>query len=267
MKNKPRWSFGSIRGWHLWVSIALSLPILIVALTAILIAHNRALGLKDIEIDASWLPGMTAAGIEEAEPRALWVAPDGTHWFGTRMGLYRVRGETVRQVEGIGRADVRALHAAGAHLLAGTNRGLYRVAPDTGASEQVADGDFWSVSEAPGGLLAVGKFEQLLLSTDRGANWQTYEPGARAIERIAAGIAPRQGGGMPLSKVVMDLHTGKALLGRQYEWFWIDLIGAAMALLTITGLMMWWRGQRRKASALQNQEAASLPAAAAPRTT
>jgi hypothetical protein len=267
MKDKPSRSFGSVRGWHLWVSIALSLPILVVALTAILIAHHRTLGLKDSKIDASWLPGMTTGGTEQAEPRALWVAPDGTHWLATKMGLYRVHGNAVQHFEGIGRADVRALHAAGAYLLAATNRGLYRVAPETGASEQVADGDFWSVSAAPSGFLAAGRYEQLLLSTDGGASWQPYEPGARAVERVAADIARRQSGGVPLSKVVMDLHTGKALLGKQYEWFWIDLIGAAMALLTITGLVMWWRGQRRKAAALQNEKPASVPAAAAPRTT
>lgn len=47
---------------------------------------------------------------------------------------------------------------------------------------------------------------------------------------------------MPLSKIIMDIHTGKLFLGKQYEWIWIDLLGYACVGLGLTGLVMWMRG-------------------------
>jgi hypothetical protein len=268
MAIPSRWSFGSFRGWHLWLSIALSLPILIVALTAILIAHGKSLGLKEIQVSAGWLPGMDAGRPEEAQPRALWVAPDGVQWLGTKAGLYRVRGELIERVEDLGRADVRGLLGLDSHLVVATTKGLYRVAQVSGAGERVARGDFWSVAVTPQGLVAVGKDDRLLRSTDAGATWSEYEAGSAAAGRVAAGMATAQHSDtVPLSKLVMDLHTGKAFFGKTYEWVWIDLIGATMALLTLTGLVMWWRGQRRKVAALEAQLATALQGTAPARTT
>jgi hypothetical protein len=42
----------------------------------------------------------------------------------------------------------------------------------------------------------------------------------------------------------MDLHTGKALLGKHAEWLWIDLVGGALLFLSLTGVYLWWRGRR-----------------------
>ncbi|MDZ7855833.1 PepSY domain-containing protein [Sphaerotilus sp.] len=263
--DKPRLSLGSVRGWHLWVSIALSLPILIVALTAIFITHGKSLGLKEIQVNAGWLPGMGAGKAEQAELRAYWTAPDGVQWLGTKTGLYRVRGEQVERVEDLGRADVRALQAMGSHLVVATTKGLYRVAVDAGSGERVARGDFWSLAVGPQGLLAVGKDDALLLSADGGATWSEHAPGLAASDRVAAGMgSTASDGAVPLSKLVLDLHTGKAFLGKQYEWLWIDVIGATMALLTITGLLMWWRGQRRKAAALLAQAQSQVQSALEP---
>jgi hypothetical protein len=263
--NKTRWSLGSFRGWHIWLSIALSLPILIVSLTAIFIAHGKSLGLKEIQVSAGWLPGMEAGKAENAEPRALWVAPDGALWLGTKMGLYRVEGERAARVEDLGLADVKGMQAAGGALWVATTKGLYRVAPADGAAERVARGDFWSLSQQDGTLTAVGKDGRILSSSDAGGHWQAHAAAVDASERIAAamGRGDQAGGQVPLSKLVMDLHTGKAFFGKAYEWIWIDVIGAAMALLTVTGLVMWWRGQRRKVAALQAQLAAlqKMPAA------
>jgi hypothetical protein len=255
--NRPRLNLGSFRGWHLWLSIALSLPILVVALTAIFIAHDKSLALKDVQVYAGWLPGMRGGKAEAAEARAIWAAPGGVTWLGTKAGLYRVRGELAAAVEGLARADVRALHAVDSGLLVATTRGLYHVAPDGGPAERVATGDFWWVGGSSTGLAAAGK-GSLLRSID-GRHWQHDEQGGAALKQVALSRGGElDSGRVPLSRLVMDLHTGKALFGKDREWIWIDLIGATMALLTLTGLVMWWRGQRRKLSALEAQLAAAL---------
>jgi hypothetical protein len=42
-----RFNFNA-RNWHNWISIILVLPILIVAITAIFIAHHKALGMEQL---------------------------------------------------------------------------------------------------------------------------------------------------------------------------------------------------------------------------
>jgi uncharacterized iron-regulated membrane protein len=50
---------------------------------------------------------------------------------------------------------------------------------------------------------------------------------------------------MLLARVIRDIHTGEALLGHDTEWVWNDIVGGTMAFLAVTGLYLWWRGQRK----------------------
>ncbi len=229
----------SARSIHLWVSIALALPMLIVALTAVLIAHDKSLGLKEIQLPAAWVPGGGKA--EEAELRAYWPLPDAAY-LGGKQGLLRQPAGALQPVHGL-RAEVRALLGlADGRVLAASQRGLYQV--QGLQAERLARGGFHSLSRQPdGSLLAIGKDGLALRSSD-GQDWQPTL--ATELQQLAA-LAPAAEA-VSLSKLVMDLHTGKALLGKRYEWIWIDVLGVTLALLGFTGLWMWWRTQRRQAS-------------------
>jgi len=232
----------SARSIHLWVSVLLALPMLIVALTAILIAHDKALGLKEIQLPAAWVPG--GAKAEEAELRAYWPLGDAAY-LGGKGGLLRQQGAALQPVEGL-RGDVRALLGlADGTVLAAGQRGLYRV--QGLQAERLLRGDFWTLSRQPdGSLLAVGKEgkDGLALRSTDGQDWQpTLAPELQQLAALQP--APQT---VSLGKLVMDLHTGKAFFGKRYEWIWIDLLGATLALLGLTGLWMWWRAQRRQAS-------------------
>jgi hypothetical protein len=50
---------------------------------------------------------------------------------------------------------------------------------------------------------------------------------------------------LPLARVIRDLHTGEALLGHDAEWIWNDIVGGTMTFLALTGVYLWWKGQRR----------------------
>lgn len=256
--------FGSFRGWHIWLSIALSLPILIVGLTAVFIAHDKALGLKSLHVPASWSPMSqpTSWHRNDTEVRALWSDAQGTQWLGSKMGLYRI-GPEGAPTPIVGPSEVRAVHGVGSALLVAAKNGLWRVEPGEITAHRLASGEFWSVTATPEGLLAVPKEADVLVSQDEGRHWQTWEPAVQATEQLAAILAMQADSGqrtITVSKLVMDLHTGKAFFGKQYEWIWIDLIGAAMVLLTVTGLVMWWRSQRRKVAQLAQLQASPRPA-------
>jgi hypothetical protein len=228
------------RDWHTWSGVILSLPLLLVGLTAVFIAHGKQLGFKEIEVAGlSWLPGYEEK-MKRPELRALLPVADG-QLVAAKLGVWHVAAGGSKLVPGLEKVEGRAFlaHPQG-HLLA-AKEGLWR--ETQGAWQQVAKGEFWNVAASPdGSLIALGKEGRLLDSRDGGQSWT--EQGER--HSLLASL-PMEAEPMTLNKLVMDIHTGKAFLGKTYEWLWIDLLGAIMVLLGLTGIYMWQRGQRRRA--------------------
>ena len=230
----------SNRRWHSWISVILALPILIVGLTAIFIAHDKALGLKQMSVNAGWLPGYGQAKNEHAELRATLPLADGGLWLAAKGGLVQMTVDgQVTAVAELNGLEIRALHQHQGQLLVAAKEGLY--GQQQGKWQQLAVGEFWSISGDGQRLLATSKERGLLVSADSGRSWQpSQDP---KIDQALPQLPPE-----PLTwhKLVMDLHTGKAFLGKEWEWLWIDLIGAVMSFLAISGLIMWWRDRQRQ---------------------
>lgn len=243
---------------HLWVSITVALPILLVALTALLMAHDRTLKLREIELPAHWLPGLRGEPQPGLEVRAVAEQGD-TRWLGTREGLWRQQAGQWLKVDGLERADVRALlPLADGRMLAASRQGLFAVNAD-GKARRLQRGDFWTLAEHPdGSLLAVARDSQLLASRDGGKSWKAAH--ADLLEQLSAQVAQQPPRSITVSQLVKDLHTGKALLGGAAEWVWIDVLAGSLSLLIGTGLWMWWRSQRRKAGALERPVAVGVAA-------
>lgn len=60
-----------------------------------------------------------------------------------------------------------------------------------------------------------------------------------------------------LGKLMLDLHTGRAFLGKEAEWIWIDLLGLVWVFLGGTGLYLWWHAQTRRRNVARKQFEAS----------
>lgn len=222
----------SIRNWHTWVSLALGLPLLLVGLTTVFIAHDKALGTRDVLLPAGW--GGAPARMREI--RAV-LEDDARHWLGTTDGVFRLENGVAVALEGGPEDEIRALAAAGDAVLMAGKRGLWRYAD--GAAEQVHRGDCWQVVAGAGGYAAACKDAGLLSSGD-GIAWQP-----RAVD-FAAGAPPATG--LSLQKLIMDIHTGKLFFGKNAEWIWIDLVGLSTVGLALTGFVMWMRGRRARAA-------------------
>lgn len=232
------------RTWHKWLGVVLALPMLIVAVTAIFLSHKASLQLNDIQVNAAWLPGYSAAAMQAArmDMRSGIVARSGTQYIGTKTGLYRIEDGRAVAVEALAGKEVRSLAETPHGLIAATRQGLWRETRD--GWQQVLRGDAWQVSAAANGTLdAVFRKDGLKRSKDGGATWQA-EPGA--MQALASVPMLHQPEKITLSTLMFDLHTGEAFLGKDWEWIWIDLVGAVMAFLALTGIYMWWRGERRK---------------------
>lgn len=232
------------RTWHIWVSLILSLPILIVAATAVFIAHKKALGTDDVPVAAGWLPGYQTASAKTGrnEPRASLLTVAGETYIGTSNGLYRLDGEQLVAIEALAGTQVRALAEAPWGRIAAAKNGIWL--EKDGQWQRVQKGDAWSAASQPNGSIIVALKDKGLLWSSDGQHWQTDARLVAALASLPADTTEP----LTLGKLIMDLHTGKAFFGKDGEWIWVDLVGLAISLLALTGVYMWWRGQRRKAA-------------------
>ncbi|MFN3988149.1 MAG: PepSY domain-containing protein [Rhodocyclaceae bacterium] len=222
----------SMRKWHNWASVALGVPLLLVGLTTVFIAHEQRLGTKEIVLPIS---GMVT---EPPEVRAA-VNVGGAQWLSTRQGVYRLEGDRAVPLAGSPADEIRdMLVSADQSVLLAGKKGLWRYAD--GQSSQLYKADCWQIAPSQDGYTAACKDEGLLFSADG----QTWAPRRLNFPKESADNAKT---GMPLSKIIMDIHTGKLFFGKQYEWIWIDLLGVACVGLGLTGLVMWMRGRRLRA--------------------
>lgn len=231
-------SFNS-RKWHAWLSFAISIPILIVAISAIFIAHGQALGFRDIKVNASWLPGY-AREENKREVRAVLSTAD-TLWIGTQAGLLQKTAMGVQPVAAFEGQEIRGLLPTSAGVVVLTTQGLF--AERDHQWTKISRGQVVNAYADNGALFAVFRGKSLQMSGDGGASWQ---PIAEA-QVVLADLPPLPGpsSSMMLARVIRDLHTGEALLGHDGEWIWNDIVGGTMTFLAFTGVYLWWRGQRK----------------------
>ncbi len=228
------------RTWHAWLSVILSLPLFIVGATALFLAHGKTLGLNKIGIDALWLPGyaMTASKQEPVIIKALH-AEEGVYYVGTRTGLFMLNAGRSEAVEALRGTDVRSIASATGKLVAGAKTGVWL--KDGNEWRNIYSTEVFAAGIMPDGAIFASPVSGgLAVSRDGGSTWSNDAA-------IAALMPAAHGETLTMNKLIMDLHTGKAIMGRHWEWLWIDILGAIIIFLTLSGVYLWWQGQRRKA--------------------
>lgn len=220
----------SMRNWHTWASVVLGLPLLLVGLTTFFIAHEKSIGTKDIALPM----GHASADVVEIRS-SLQVGSE--RWIGTKQGVFRLEADRAVPLSGSPQDEIRGLVTAGDAVLMAGKKALWRY--QDGKAGPVYKADCWQITSGAGGYAAACKDTGLLVSVD-GSQWQP-----RPVEFPARAGAAKEG--LSLAQIVMDIHTGKLFLGKQYEWIWIDLLGLACVGLGMTGLTMWMRSRRHRA--------------------
>lgn len=231
------------RTWHAWLSVILSLPLFIVGVTALFIAHGKTLGLNKMDIDALWLPGYAMA-VSKQEPVVVKaaIAADGVWYVGGKTGLFILRAGRAEAVDALRGADVRSIAGATGKLVVGAKTGVWL----GGGNDwrRLHDIEVFTAGTLPdGAIFAAPTTGGLVVSRDDGRTWLND---AAAIDALALLPVVREET-LTMNRLIMDLHTGKAFLGKHWEWLWIDILGGIMIFLSLTGVYLWWMGQRRKA--------------------
>ena len=233
------------RSWHTWSSLIVALPILIVALSAIFIAHRKALGTDEVNVAAGWLPGYQASSAKNGrnDARTSLLTARGETLIGTLNGLYRLSGEQLIVINELAGTQIRGLAEAPWGRVAAARSGVWL--EQDGHWRRVMKGDALSAAGQLDGSIVVALREKGLLASKDGEHWQADAHLATALASLPNdGAEP-----LTLGRLIMDLHTGRALFGKDREWIWIDVVALALSLLALTGIYMWLHARRRRAKA------------------
>jgi hypothetical protein len=241
--------------WHTWVGIILSLPIFIVGATAVLIALEKTY--KDTEsepiLSVGWLPGYSEKAMTKEnemklnEIKASHLAFDGTQYYGTKSGAITVKNGKATLIPALSGIEVFTIEAVAENIYFGTKMGLYLLSNNQ--VSKISPIDTRHIDIRKDGSIVLSNNKSLFVSTDNGQNFEeqtdykalfTSIPKSKTADKMDMSL-------VPLHKVVMDFHTGKAFFGKAFMDIWIILVGFSCALLSASGIIMWFKKTKNKA--------------------
>jgi hypothetical protein len=234
--------------WHMWAGIIFAIPVVLVSLTAIFIAHEKGLGTKKILVNAGWLPGYQTSEEDLAhylDDVKAFAQADGKQYYGTKVGVLEQSPAGLRVLPGTEGKEVRDLEISGFSIFVASKYGVYQVME--GATDELIKGDFHGIQIEDGQLIASQGKYGVMTSTDGGKNWDQQGKLSQILPPTAlASISSQlelsgQMEAVAMEKLILDIHTGKAFFGENAMWVWIDLIGLSLLLMTVTGIWMWYK--------------------------
>lgn len=241
--------------WHTWSGLILALPIFIVGITAVFIGHEKSLGTKEVMVNVSWLPAYSADGKayhytdELKDVKAFYQDTSGKQYLGTKAGLMIFEGGTITPVEALLGKEIRSIAEKNGIMYVASKYGLW-IKKIGSEWAQAHKGDAHGVfpRNETELTLSLGKYGTVH-SSDGGITWNK----AKELESALAQVGPEQfavkeaTSAIPLKDLIMDMHTGKAFMGKDGMWIWIDVVGLGIAGLTGTGIVMWYLRRKKKA--------------------
>jgi hypothetical protein len=226
-------TYKQIRVWHKWPGILFLFPAFLISITAIFLALDGFLHMDRVKIN---LP-FTTDNYSENEIKSV-VATADRQYVGSKNGLYIVEGSRVSSVPELAGSDVRSLLLVNDTLYISSKQGLWRLAGSTVV--RLIDQDVFHVSMSNNQLL-VSAGKKGIIQLDHNGKEVKNNPLAGDITSKLDGSKQKQP--QTLHKLVIDLHTGEAIVGKTLVPYWIAFSGIQMLLLTLTGC---WFAFRKK---------------------
>ena len=243
--TKTTWN----RSAHRLLGVLLVAPLILVSVTGLLLNHTVDLGLSGRHMKAGWIQaryGMTlegetkAYGLDGKAYAALWdgklfhrstIIPDSPPLVGAvplRDGTAVVTASAVHYFG----LDGELIETLGPPTLpeppitrAGRSRDLTLVL-ETGSGTFASDADLLEFTAAP---------------APEGTTWSA--PAIPSGEQISAWKAAFSGDGVPLDRVILDIHSGR-FFGPIGKWIY-DLLVIGILVLSATGIVLFLRIRRR----------------------
>jgi len=225
-------SFKQIRNLHKWPGILFLFPALLISITAILLSLDGVLHMDRVKINFLSI----SDSYTENEIKSMVVSAN-RQYLGSKNGLYIVEGSRVSSVPELAGSDVRSLLLVNDTLYIAGKPGLWRLTGST--IVRLIDQDVFDVSQANNHQLVVSAGKKGIILLDRDGSVVTDSRMNKEILSKLGGLKQKQP--QTLHKLVMDLHTGEAIVGKKLSPFWIAFSGIQLLLLTLTGCWFVFR--------------------------
>lgn len=225
-------SFKTLRKWHKWPGIIFLLPAFIISITSILLAMDGVLKLNKVTVNFPTMAGVSGG----ADVKSVIITPQ-YQYYGTKNGLFVYDYQTTEQVAGLEGFDIRSLLLVSDTLYVATKQGLWKYF--NGDLKLLLNVEVFSVTQANSAVLLVSAGKKGYFFVDFSGNKVEYGGNRVSLEQLAAPASKQT-----LHKLVIDLHTGEAIVGKKLMPYWVALCGIQLLVLTITGF--WYVVKKRK---------------------
>lgn len=231
-------SYKTKRIWHKWPGILFLLPSLIISITAVLLAFNGILKLDRIILN----PPGNSSGSANFEIKSMVINSSGL-FTGTKQGLYIFRGDDTIAVAELAGFDIRSMTTDGDTVWIASKQGLWK--HDGHRVTNLLKEDVFGVSRLPERqlLVSLGKKGYKVIDFQGNVIRESLHLPANLEDKLTR-ISTTQA--YTLHKLIVDLHTGEALVGRTLKSWYIALTGIQMLILTVTGFWLLFKKKRQK---------------------
>jgi len=234
------------RPWHRVLGLFAAVPLVWVVVTGALLNHTVDWKLDQIMISHPWVLGVYGM-TPQGEPRGL-----------------EIEGHQVAEWDGLIFIDGKRVELAG-RLLGGAKSGDGMVVvTDSQVMRLDAAGrliELLDDASLPALPLTGVHVDKEVMHLRNAAGWHLVLDGWLNFEKTASGFEPQvlerltdpvrieslriewSAGGLPVSRVLLDLHAGH-FLGSFSKYFY-DLVAVATVWLCVTGLILFFRKPRR----------------------
>lgn len=234
--------------WHMWAGIIFTIPILLISITAILIAHEKGLGTKEIAINAGWLPGYESQNnITELlnDVKSIHYTENATY-YGTKIGVViENKSKKLSILKGTEGKEIRDFLWFDNALWIASNKGILLL--KNNQINHIKKGNIHGIDSHQSTLFATEGNQGFSISNDHGITWKSHQKISENIsedklnEFLSSVNKSKFIEKISLQKLILDIHTGKAFVGNNGMWIWIDLIALALLLITFAGIWLWYK--------------------------
>ena len=230
---------------HLWVATILAVPMILMAVSGILIAMRSV---SEVKVPMRWLG---AEAVPDRLPVSAYLeSGPGVTWIGNAQGLTRLDGGKAEAIPHFAGQEIVGLAAlpGSPQPIVATRMAVW--AEQEGSWQAVQRGRVRQLTTlADGRVLAIagGRGEMAAgrpMATRDGVTWEVYGPAMRANKQMPALENPS----VALHQWMRELHSGAFFFGKgPGEMAWSNFFGWVLVLLALTGLWMWLKTEQRKA--------------------
>jgi hypothetical protein len=227
--------------WHRRLGLAAALLVCVLAVTGLALNHGEALRLDSRQLRTAWL--LDWYGIERPPPVSF--AADA-HWVTWWEPTLYLDGHPVTESP----APLGAAPAGPDLIAVAFADGLLLLTAEGTLVERLGlaalPGTLRAIGTAPAGTLTVATEGGIFTADAELLGWQpssatpVWARPAPLPETIRARLAAAAGGlGLPIERVLLDVHSGR-ILGSWGPWL-MDAAALGLLALAATGLLTWWR--------------------------